>query len=219
MRHHNRFPRAGRLRKGYHRRQVDAFLDHVEVLLGGLFPPPTAAEIRQAGFELVRHGYAIGEVDAYLDSLEEKVLTAQGARSGRRGKADPGREAAFLREELSAPYMKRFPRSGTLRRGYQVDDVDEFVDRIVAALDGGEPVTLDEARQVPFRPKRGGYREDAVDDAMDRVVEHLLLVRRLGRAEEPAAPSSRLGSTMAPPAAAPAPPQLGEPMPPVQPAG
>lgn len=175
---HRRFTRVGRLHKGYHCRQVDAFLDHVEVSLGGVFPPPTASEVRQAGFELVRGGYAVPEVDEYLDALEERVLAAQGRLAGRRGRSDPAGEAEFLKTELTGPYMKRFPRASALRRGYHVDDVDEFVDRVVGALDGTAALSVEDVRQVPFRPRRGGYREDAVDDAMDRVVEYLLLVRR-----------------------------------------
>jgi DivIVA domain-containing protein len=180
---HRRFTRVGRLHKGYHCRQVDAFLDHVEVSLGGVFPPPTASEVRQAGFELVRGGYAVPEVDEYLDALEERVLAAQGRLAGRRGRSDPAGEAEFLKTELTGPYMKRFPRASALRRGYDVDDVDEFVDRVVGALDGTAALSVEDVRQVPFRPRRGGYREDAVDDAMDRVVEYLLLVRREGAAD------------------------------------
>lgn len=180
---HRRFTRVGRLHKGYHCRQVDAFLDHVEVSLGGVFPPPTASEVRQAGFELVRGGYAVPEVDEYLDALEERVLAAQGRMAGRRGRSDPAGEAEFLKTELTGPYMKRFPRASALRRGYDIDDVDEFVDRVVGALDGTAALSVEDVRQVPFRPRRGGYREDAVDDAMDRVVEYLLLVRREGAAD------------------------------------
>ncbi len=175
---HKRFARVSRLRRGYHRRQVDAFLNHVEISLGGVFPPPTAAEVRKAGFELVHGGYVVAEVDEYLDTLEERVLLAQGLMAGRRGKADPGSEAEFLKGELAGAYMRRFPRAGALRRGYDPDDVDEFVDRVVATLDGQDTVTVEQVRTAPFRPRRGGYREDAVDEAMDRVVEHLMQVRR-----------------------------------------
>ena len=146
--------------------------------------------MRRAGFELVHHGYDVEQVDAHLDRLEEKVVVAQGMTSGRRGRSDPASEAAYLREQLAAPYMKRFPRAGMLHRGYQVDDVDEFVDRVVGALDGEGSLTLEEVREVPFRPKRGGYREDAVDEAMDRVIEHLLLVRRLGAPTQPPQPAT-----------------------------
>ncbi len=114
---HHRFTRVSRLHKGYHCRQVDAFLDHVEVSLGGVFPPPTASEVRQAGFELVRGGYAVVEVDEYLDALEERVLVAQGRLAGRRGRSDPAGEAEFLKTELTGPYMNRFALASFLRRG------------------------------------------------------------------------------------------------------
>lgn len=179
------FGRAGRLHKGYHRRQVDAFLNHVEVSLGGVFPPLTGAEIRQAGFELVRGGYLVAEVDEYLDALEDRVLVMQNQQSGRRGRVDPESEAAFLRGELAAPYLKRFPRAGALHRGYHPDDVDEFVDRVVAALaDAARPITAEEVRAARFRPRRGGYLEDSVDEALDGVVELLLVLRREAGTEE-----------------------------------
>jgi DivIVA domain-containing protein len=197
MRHHDRFHRVGRLHKGYHRRQVDAFVNHVEVSLGGVFQPPTATEVRQAGFELVRGGYDVAQVDEYLDVLEDRVILAQSANAGRRGRPDLGSEAAYLRDELSAPYMRRFPRSRFFRRGYAVDDVDDFVDAVVATLQGsaveGE-VTVEDVRRAPFTARRGGYREEAVDDAMDRVVEHLLQIRR--EARPPAVvPPEHLGGT------------------------
>jgi len=184
MRHHDRFHRVGRLHKGYHRRQVDTFLNQVEVALGGVFVPPTATDVRQAGFELVHGGYDVAEVDDYLDVLEDRVILAQSATAGRRGRPDLASEAAYLRDELSAPYMRRFPRARFYRRGYAVDDVDDFVDAVVATLQGTSDaggVGVEEVRSAPFRGRRGGYREDAVDDAMDRVVEHLLQVRREAR--------------------------------------
>jgi DivIVA domain-containing protein len=173
------FPRTSRLRKGYHRKQVDAFLSQVEVALGGGLPLPSAVEVRQAGFELVRGGYDTRAVDERLDQIEERVLVAQSLAGGRRGRADPASEVDFLKEELGAPYMRRFPRAGAFRRGYDADDVDDFIDRVVAELGAGPgALTVDEVRAAPFRPRRGGYREDAVDDMLDRVVELLLVLRR-----------------------------------------
>jgi DivIVA domain-containing protein len=186
---HKRFPRVSRLRKGYHRRQVDAFLNHVEVALGGALPPPAAGEIRQVGFEMVHGGYEPGAVDRALDVLEERVVAAQGLTSGRRGRVDLAGEAEFLRGELAAAYMQRFPRAATLRRGYDVDDVDDFVDRLLAALSGEGRLTVEDVRSASFRPRRGGYREDAVDEVLDRVVEHLLLVRRQSADRPPAQPT------------------------------
>jgi DivIVA domain-containing protein len=202
MRHHDRFHRAGRLHKGYHRRQVDAFVNEVEVSLGGVFQPPTATEVRQAGFELVHGGYDVAEVDEYLDVLEDRVILAQSATAGRRGRPDLGSEAAYLREELSAPYMRRFPRARFFRRGYAVDDVDDFVDAIVATLDGSaedREVGVEDVRRAPFTARRGGYREDAVDDAMDRVVEHLLQVRREARPPDVVPPQHLGGAAVGDP--------------------
>ena len=173
--HHDRFPRVSRLHKGYHRRQVDQFVNNVEVSLSGMIPMPTATDVRRAGFELRRGGYRTQDVDEALDALEARVLAVQQLSAGRRGRPDPAGEAAVLREELSATYMHRFDRASSWRRGYDVDDVDDFVDRVVVALDGGAALTVDDVRGVVFRPRRGGYREAAVDDALDRVVEHLML--------------------------------------------
>ena len=178
-----RFPRVSRRRKGYSPRQVDAFLNHIEVSLSGVFPPPTAQEVREAGFELVRHGYDTAAVDSHLDLLEERILLLQQRVSGRRRRSDTDADVTFLRTELSQPYMKRFPRTGALHRGYDVDQVDEFLDRVVAALDGAgngqgpSAVDVEDVRTVSFRPRRGGYDEDVVDETLDRVVELLLLLR------------------------------------------
>jgi DivIVA domain-containing protein len=183
---HTLFPRVRRFRRGYHCKQVEAFLGMVEVSLNGQLPPMAAADIRRAGFELVRHGYLTAAVDAHLDSLEERVLALQSTTGGRRGRVDPGQDERVLRDELEAPYMRRFPRAGALRRGYDIDAVDDFIDKVIAALDGAGVATVEDARAASFLPKRGGYDEDAVDDTLDRIVEVLLVKRR---AEEQARPS------------------------------
>ena len=182
MSRHQRFSRVRVLHRGYHRGQVDSFLDELPVAAIGGLPPMTAADIRQAGFERVHRGYVTAEVDRHLDTLEEELLATQSASVGRRGRIDPKGEAAFLREELAAPYMQRFPRARGLRRGYHQDDVDEFVDRVLAALESGTSLAADDVRQVAFRTRRSGYDEPSVDDAMDRVVEHLMHVRVPGGA-------------------------------------
>jgi DivIVA domain-containing protein len=92
----------------------------------------------------------------------------------------------FLREQLDGPHMRRFPRSGMLRRGYDLDEVDAFVDHVVARMDaakdshsiGHGDLTVELVRSVGFKPRRGGYAEEAVDETLDRVVEMLLVQRR-----------------------------------------
>ena len=155
---HRRFPRVGRLHKGYHCRQVDAFLDHVEVSLGGVFPPPTAAG-GTAG--RVRAGpRRLRRARRWTSTSTRSRSGSSSRRAGWRGVAAvPTRagEAEFLKAELTASVhaaASRAPRF--LRRGYHVDDVDEFVDRVVGALDGsrrglgrGRP-----AGAVPASPRR-----------------------------------------------------------------
>jgi DivIVA domain-containing protein len=196
---HKRFPRASRWRRGYHCRQVDAFLTSVEVSLQGGYPPMSAADVRRVGFELVRHGYAVAAVDTHLDELEERVMLVEAATSGRRVSSDRDTDVQFLRDQLNEPYMRRFPRSGPLRRGYDLDEVDGLVDRVLARFNGvsntgqdlnGE-LTVEEVRTAGFKPRRGGYAEEAVDEMLDRVVELLLVQRResdgspRGRSQEP----------------------------------
>jgi DivIVA domain-containing protein len=75
---------------------------------------------------------------------------------------------------------QRFRRRA-LRRGYKVDEVDAFLDRVEATLAGdpvGAPVTAQEVHDVVFRVRFGGYDEWQVDLHLDRVE------RQLGDAED-----------------------------------
>ena len=75
---------------------------------------------------------------------------------------------------------QRFRRRA-LRRGYKVDEVDAFLDRVEATLGGdpiGAPVFAQEVHDVVFRVRFGGYDEWQVDLHLDRVE------RQLGDLEE-----------------------------------
>jgi DivIVA domain-containing protein len=72
-----------------------------------------------------------------------------------------------------------------LRRGYDLDDVDGLVDRVLARFNGvsntgntDQELTVEDVRTAGFKPHRGGYAEEAVDEMLDRVVELLLVQRR-----------------------------------------
>ena len=194
---HKLFPRVSRVRRGYHCRQVETFLGQVELAAAGGREPMLPDDVRRVGFELVRHGYRPDPVDARLDEIEEQLLAAQDTGGGRRGRSDPASDLEFLRGQLVAPYMQRFPRTGWLHRGYSLDDVDEFLDRVVGALSGGGAVTVDDVRRVAFRPKRGGYAEGPVDETLDRVVEVLLVQRRTGASAAHVPPPHPSTSTFA----------------------
>jgi DivIVA domain-containing protein len=70
---------------------------------------------------------------------------------------------------------QRFRRRA-LRRGYKVDEVDSFLDRVEATLSGeqaGAPVGAQEVHDVVFRVRFGGYDEWQVDLHLDRVERQL----------------------------------------------
>ncbi|WP_433084330.1 DivIVA domain-containing protein [Dactylosporangium sp. CA-052675] len=63
-----------------------------------------------------------------------------------------------------------------MRRGYKVDEVDSFLDRVEATLSGdsmGAPVSAQEVHDVVFRVRFGGYDEWQVDLHLDRVERQL----------------------------------------------
>jgi DivIVA domain-containing protein len=84
---------------------------------------------------------------------------------------------------------QRFRRRA-LRRGYKVDEVDSFLDRVEATLAGeqmGAPVGAQEVHDVVFRVRFGGYDEWQVDLHLDRVERQLAEFeeRGGGRAPDP----------------------------------
>jgi len=83
---------------------------------------------------------------------------------------------------------QRFRRRA-LRRGYKVDEVDNFLDRVEATLAGesvGAPVGAQEVHDVVFRVRFGGYDEWQVDLHLDRVERQLAeFEERGGRSLDP----------------------------------
>ncbi|MDT4990736.1 MAG: hypothetical protein QOH97_628 [Actinoplanes sp.] len=109
---------------------------------------------------------------------------------------------------------QRFRRRA-LRRGYKVDEVDSFLDRVEATLAGeqsGAPVAAQEVHDVVFRVRFGGYDEWQVDLHLDRVERQLAEFEEQGgggRGPDPrmapesmrgmvigGMPADRMGSTM-----------------------
>ncbi|MEW1588152.1 DivIVA domain-containing protein [Micromonospora vinacea] len=94
---------------------------------------------------------------------------------------------------------QRFRRKA-LRRGYKVDEVDAFLDRVEATLDGrqvGAPVASQEVHDVVFRVRFNGYDEWQVDLHLDRVERQLAELEErnsAGRGGDP-----RMGDRMGPP--------------------
>ncbi|WP_020523411.1 DivIVA domain-containing protein [Catelliglobosispora koreensis] len=70
----------------------------------------------------------------------------------------------------SSSHGQRFRRRA-IRRGYKVDEVDAFLDRVEATINGSGAgrVTAQDVHDVVFRVRFGGYDEWQVDLHLDRV--------------------------------------------------
>ncbi|MDN3238631.1 DivIVA domain-containing protein [Glycomyces tritici] len=103
-----------------------------------------------------------------------------------------------------ASHGDRFRRRA-LSRGYKVDEVDAFLDRVEATLAGepvGSPVSADEVDDVVFRVRFGGYDEWQVDVYLDRVARQLAELEErgvLGTAPAPDYGKAEVGAAPAPP--------------------
>jgi DivIVA domain-containing protein len=112
---------------------------------------------------------------------------------------------------------QRFRRRA-LRRGYKVDEVDSFLDRVEATLAGdplGAPVSAQEVHDVVFRVRFGGYDEWQVDLHLDRVERQLGELEErggFGRGPERGVPE-RMGPPMHDRMGPPLPPRPMSPMP------
>ena len=109
-----------------------------------------------------------------------------------------------------------FDRAPLGRRGYNEDQVDDFLDRVHATLTGADNLRAREVREVIFDSApliRRGYHEEQVDDFLDLVVEEFDRRERTGSDETPQSPPA--GFTRPPGAAAgqPAPSANGGPGP------
>lgn len=86
---------------------------------------------------------------------------------------------------------QRFRRRA-LRRGYKVDEVDAFLDRVEATLAGdqvGTSVSAQEVHDVVFRVRFGGYDEWQVDLHLDRVERQLAELEEQGAGGRPVSSS------------------------------
>ncbi|MGK5555270.1 DivIVA domain-containing protein [Actinomadura kijaniata] len=150
--------------RGYHREQVDALLERIRTAMdggGGL----TADEVRATRLDVVMRGYDRRVVDELLMECVRR-LRASGPRTRRAGR--PRAHPEWL---IGWIQSARFGRAG-LRTGYDVRDVDAFLDRVVAGLRGSAaPVAASDVRGCAFRTVRFGAAYD--EGEVDRFLEQL----------------------------------------------
>lgn len=176
------FPEARGREKGYDKQPVDEFLARARASFEQGSEELAAADIRQAAFPLVRHGYAIASVDAALGRIEDAFAARERssavATSGAQAWVGHTRDIAQeVLDRLSRPAKRRFDRVSRLRYGYRIAEVDLVTDKLARYLETGDSVTVEQVRSVAFRMQRGGYRETQVDAVLDAVVEVMLAVK------------------------------------------
>ncbi|MFM7013464.1 MAG: hypothetical protein ACKOXT_00525 [Actinomycetota bacterium] len=175
----NRFARAKGL--GYKVDQVDALLDLAkrqyenpdQVLL-------RAADLRGIRLDLVTGGYAVSQVDAALDSLEDHFIAAEvRVFKERFGDEELEKRIAEIRSalipRLERQKGKRFTRVSLLSRGYDRKRVDELCNRLLEHFQGGSKVRVSDLRRAQFNSVRAGYSMPQFDGFLDRAIEALQL--------------------------------------------
>ena len=156
-------------KRGYDERQVDEFMERVAAALDG-FGSLTADEVRKVVFTkppVGKRGYDEQEVDALLDFAASALST---------GADPPASTAANAGQEPLSGYQLRqavLPRAPIGNRGYDRQQVDEYLARLAASLDrSGMPLPADQLPRVPFDLTSGlrrGYRVEDVDALLERV--------------------------------------------------
>lgn len=153
-----RFPRPPSGSGGYNEQEVDAFLEQVALALAGR-GTLTADEVRGVVFTSARPGYDPHRVDAFLDQVERQLRT---------GKVAPTRLRSG--QDLRAA---RLPRAS---HGYDSAEVDAFLARAAATLDGQGTMSSSEVFRTRFSSTSGlrrGYRVTAVDSLLDELEQEL----------------------------------------------
>ncbi|RVX37759.1 DivIVA domain-containing protein [Nonomuraea polychroma] len=177
----NRFPRVMGMRSGYDPEEVDALIGRIEATLGRgphALEPVTADEVRTATFRAKRGGYHETAVDFALEAFVV-ALETQAKRPVRLALAEPTGD--LLREEWFESQAARVERvafrPGRMGGGYNEDEVDAFLDRIVATLRGTTdfPVTAKEVREATFSTVlfRSGYLIADVDSFLSSIADVL----------------------------------------------
>ncbi|MEV5828320.1 DivIVA domain-containing protein [Spirillospora sp. NPDC052242] len=154
--------------RGYDRAQVDALLEEIGGALNG-GPPLTADDVRARRFDIVMRGYDPRTVDELVCECIRELQAAGpiGERAGR-PRVHPGWLISWIENA-------RFP-AVRMRVGYDVRDVDAFLERVIAGLRGAAPpVTPADVRACVFRMIRlgPGYDVQEVDDFLARLADAL----------------------------------------------
>jgi DivIVA domain-containing protein len=175
-------PRIRRRLRGYRRGQVDAVLARIAGTLGTADlsgPPITAEETRASRFRLELRGYDRRLVD---ELLSERIRELEAYEQVGGYNARHARTRAPARfSPVSADWLVGWITTAQfgvvrVRRGYDERDVDAFLARVVAGLQGdAPPVSGRDVAESRFRTIRFGasYEEREVDRFLDQLASAL----------------------------------------------
>lgn len=142
----------------YHREDVDELVDRLLAAVDGRSRDLTVQDLRSVAFRtpLLGPGYPVDQVDDFLARAEAWLPQASAATAAADRRFRPTPTFSMVR----------------WREGYDVIEVDEFVDRVMATVNGqpvDQPVTARELRKVQFSPvrMREGYDVAEVDAFLD----------------------------------------------------
>ncbi|WP_440104523.1 DivIVA domain-containing protein [Streptosporangium sp. H16] len=169
---------------GYDPDQVDLLVRRIEGTLGRGAPegePVTADEIRDARFRTRLGGYNEVAVDfaleAFIVAIETRPTGADGRPVVPARRAAPEEPEREENEDRAARVERVAFRPGRLGMGYNEDEVDAFLDRIVATLRGttDTPLTPGDVRAARFATVmlRPGYAIAEVDEFLDELADVL----------------------------------------------
>ena len=171
-----KFDRAGR---GYHRREVDQFRRLISGALMAIernLGEPTglsASDVEEVAFSMTVGGYDYEEVDEFLDRIARILRTHEAI-------ANPPQRVEARPQMLPATELADTAFT-VVFRGYQMRDVDQYIERVIQSLDAHETGTstplvdaVGVARKV-FEISMRGYSEQEVDAVLDRAAKTLAI--------------------------------------------
>ena len=128
--------RVGKRKKGYDVHQVDAFLEQAHALYEADGIQLHRSDIQDASFDIVKGGYAIPQVDAALERLEQAVTDKQNqydiTQLGRVAwKAQTEAQFQELDRHAQRALGERFAPGKPKTPSYDRKQVDRLVDRVL----------------------------------------------------------------------------------------
>lgn len=214
--------RVGKRKKGYDVHQVDAFLEQAHALYEADGIQLHRSDIQDASFDIVKGGYAIPQVDAALERLEQAVTDKQTqydiTQLGRVAwKAQTEAQFQELDRHAQRAEGQRFAPAQPKTPSYDRKQVDRLIDRVLAKAEAelerisagssgrqgpeADPtLTSPYVEDVSFTQRKGkhGYDERQVDYYLNACVNLLASLESYERIADYAAPAAHAAAPSAP---------------------